>query len=252
MARWSRARWNPCANFSGSTEIRSVCLHHQAGWGDPLPVYNSRGVSAHFWIPLAGDPVQHVDTAARAWHGGTNALNTYAIGVETEGCGNPPNADALTENQLNLFAALMTWANQTHGVPLVLSEAADAPGLNYHRCRGGYATGCPCDVRLNARAEILRRASGATPAPPPPTPPPATAPPFPGRILTVTSPMMSGPDVTQWQTQMRARGWAIDPDSWYGEQSRSVCAAFQTEKGLAVDGQVGPQTWAAAWSAPIT
>lgn len=166
MPRWPRARWEPCSNFSGTTAIRSVCLHHQAGWGDPLPVYNSRNVSAHFWLPLTGDPIQHVDTANRAWHGGTDALNTYAIGVETEGCGNPPHADPLTDNQLNLFAELMVWANATHGVPLQLSETATTPGLNYHRCQGGYPTGCPCDVRLNARAEILRRAAGPTPIPP--------------------------------------------------------------------------------------
>ena len=160
LARWDRARWEPCSNYSGSTAIRSVCLHHQAGWGDPLGVYQSRGVSAHFWIPLQGSPVQHVDTAHRAWHGGTDALNTYAIGVETEGCGSPPHADPLTESQIDWFAELMAWAARVHGVPLILSESASAPGLNYHRCQGGYATGCPCDVRVNARAEILRRAAG--------------------------------------------------------------------------------------------
>jgi hypothetical protein len=169
MPRWSRARWNPVPNYSGATSIRSVCLHHQAGYGDPASVYITRGVSAHFWIPRAGEPVQHVDTAWRAWHGGTNALNTYAIGVETEGCGSPPHAEPLTENQLDVFADLMRWAHTTHGVPLVLSESADTAGLNYHRCAGGFATACPCDVRLNARAEILARAGGAAPTPPTPT-----------------------------------------------------------------------------------
>jgi peptidoglycan hydrolase-like protein with peptidoglycan-binding domain len=38
----------------------------------------------------------------------------------------------------------------------------------------------------------------------------------------------------------------------YGPQSRSVCLAFQSEKGLAVDGLVGPRTWEASWKAPIT
>lgn len=256
MARWSRARWNPVPNFSGTTSIRSVCLHHQAGNGDPAGVYIARGVSAHFWIPKVGEPVQHVDTANRAWHGGTDALNTYAIGVETEGCATEPNAEPLTENQLNLFAELMKWANATHGVPLQLSEAADAPGLNYHRCRGGYATGCPCDVRLNARAEILRRAgsSAPTPAPPAPAPPPGggAAPPFPGRVLTNQNPMMQGADVRTWQQQMRNRGWSIDVDGFYGPGSANVCTQFQREKGLSVDGQVGPQTWAASWNAAVT
>jgi len=51
---------------------------------------------------------------------------------------------------------------------------------------------------------------------------------------------------------MRARGWSILVDDQYGSQSRTVCTQFQAEKGLAVDGVVGPQTWNAAWTAPIS
>jgi hypothetical protein len=256
MARWPRATWQPVSQFSGTLRPIAVCLHHQAGSGNPAPVYASRGVSAHFWIPKNGTPVQHVDTANRAWHG--VAHNDYSIGVETEGCGAPPHAEPLTENQLNLFAELMRWANATHGIPLVLSESVSTPGLNYHRCKGGPATGCPCDVRVNARAEILRRAGSTAPAPPtapaPAPKPPAAggAPPWPGRYLKATSPMMSGADVSQWQGQMRARGWGIDADGIYGPASANACTAFQREKGLAADGIVGPDTWNATWTAPVT
>lgn len=250
MARWPRARWNPTPNYSGTLRPIAVCLHHQAGSGDPLAVYNSRGVSAHFWIPKTGEPVQHVDTANRAWHG--VAHNDYSIGVETEGCGAPPHAEPLTENQLNLFAELMRWANATHGIPFVLSESISTPGLNYHRCKGGPATGCPCDVRVAARSEILRRATGGAPAPAPaPPPPPAggSAPPWPGTYLRDFT---SGGGARTWQAQMAARGWAIAVDDQYGSQSAGVARAFQAEKGLEVDGVVGPATWAAAWTAPIT
>ena len=135
---------------------------HQAGNGNPASVYASRGVSAHFWIPKAGTPVQHVDTGVRSWHGMT-AHNNASIGVETEGCGTPPNADPLNEHQLSLFGSLMAWAHDVHGIPLVLSESVSTPGLNYHRCAGGPATGCPCDVRKNQRSEILARAGGWQP-----------------------------------------------------------------------------------------
>jgi hypothetical protein len=165
MARWSRARWEPVPNYSGTLRPIAVTLHHQAGTGDPYSIYLARDVSAHFWIPYTGDPVQHVDTAHQSWHGVSH--NAYSIGVETEGCGSPPHADPLTEHQLDLFAGLMAWAHTTHGIPLVLSEAVTQPGLNYHRCTGGPATGCPCDVRVNARAEILRRAGGTQPGPGP-------------------------------------------------------------------------------------
>ena len=162
MARWPGAIWQPVAQCSGTLRPIAVCLHHQAGWGNPAAVYASREVSAHFWLPLAGSPVQHVDTGVRAWHG-MDSHNSNSIGVETEGCGNPPHADPLTEHQLSQFGALMAWANQVHGIPLVLSESTTTPGLNYHRCAGGPATGCPCDLRVNMRSEILRRAGGGAP-----------------------------------------------------------------------------------------
>lgn len=252
MAKWSEAVWQPGSPQGGSLNPIAVCLHHQAGSGNPINVYKSRNVSAHFWLPKAGQPYQHVDTSVRAYHGVNH--NGYSIGVETEGCGAAPHAEPLTEHQINTFARLMAWARATHGIPLQLSESISQPGLNYHRCQGGPATGCPCDARKNARAEILRRAGGAAPAPPStapaPTPPAAgSAPPWPGTYLRNFT---SGGGTRQWQQQMANRGWAIGVDDQYGAQSEGVCRQFQAEKGLAVDGVVGPQTWAATWTAPVT
>jgi peptidoglycan hydrolase-like protein with peptidoglycan-binding domain len=85
-----------------------------------------------------------------------------------------------------------------------------------------------------------------------PTPAPGPAPAWPGRYLLLSDPMMNGPDVNQWQGQMANRGWALDADGWFGLQSLSVCKTFQAEKGLKVDGVVGPATWNAAWAAPVT
>lgn len=252
MARWTQARWNPVPTCGpGSINPIAVTLHHQVGNGDPASVYISRNVSAHFWIPKSGSPVQHVDTNVRAWHGGTDALNTNCIGVETEGCATSPYAEPLTSSQLDWFGALMDWANTTHHIPLVLSDTATTPGLNYHRCKGGYATSCPCDVRLNARSEILRRAGAGTITPPPsPTPPkPSTHPPYPGTLLINYT---SGHGTRTWQQQMAHRGWTITVDDMYGDQSEHVCRQFQSEKHLSVDGIVGPDTWNAAWTAPIT
>jgi peptidoglycan hydrolase-like protein with peptidoglycan-binding domain len=85
-----------------------------------------------------------------------------------------------------------------------------------------------------------------------PIPAPGPAPAWPGRYLLLSDPMMHGGDVQQWQTQMAERGWKIGVDGWYGLESLSVCKSFQAEKGIKVDGVVGPQTWNAAWAAPIT
>lgn len=60
------------------------------------------------------------------------------------------------------------------------------------------------------------------------------------------------PDVRTWQAKMSQRGWRITIDGVYGSQSAGVCATFQQEKNLHVDGIVGPQTWQATWLAPVT
>jgi hypothetical protein len=85
-----------------------------------------------------------------------------------------------------------------------------------------------------------------------PAPAPGPSPAWPGRYLVLTDPMTSGDDVRQWQGQMAARGWRIDVDGWYGLASFGACKTFQAEKSLSVDGVVGPQTWMAAWTAPVT
>lgn len=59
-------------------------------------------------------------------------------------------------------------------------------------------------------------------------------------------------DVRVWQQQMKARGWNLAVDGDYGPASAQVCRSFQGEKGLGVDGKVGPKTWAAAWTAGVT
>jgi hypothetical protein len=70
------------------------------------------------------------------------------------------------------------------------------------------------------------------------------------------------PYLQQWQQRMIDRGWEecfvqYGADGMYGEtvevSEAGQCALqFQQEKGLEVDGLIGPQTWSAAWTEPIT
>lgn len=66
-----------------------------------------------------------------------------------------------------------------------------------------------------------------------------------------------------WQQRMIDRGWDLGPDGadgYYGPKGSSstdtytgrTAKAFQAEKGLTVDGLIGPATWDAAWTAPVT
>jgi peptidoglycan hydrolase-like protein with peptidoglycan-binding domain len=59
-------------------------------------------------------------------------------------------------------------------------------------------------------------------------------------------------NVVIWQAKLAQRGWRIQANGIYSAQSNRVCRSFQTEKGLECDGMVGPTTWAAAWTSPVT
>jgi peptidoglycan hydrolase-like protein with peptidoglycan-binding domain len=107
---------------------------------------------------------------------------------------------------------------------------------------------------------------GVNPQPAPAPQPAPQAPPWPGRLLR-QPPVMDGADVREWQQRMYARGWHTVPnrnvanahpgapfavDGAYGPNTESVCRAFQQQKGLTDDGIVGPVTWDAAWTTPVT
>lgn len=176
MARWAEATWRPVKNHGGARprgQPSVVVLHHAVANGSLYNVFNgSRQASTDFWIAKDGRCEQYVDTSMTSWGNGNSNANQRGISVETEGCGAAPHAEPMTEAMMNTFARLLAWANRTHGVPLRKTEDYNTPGFGYHRMRGGPATGCPCDVRLRMRDEILRRAgSGAPPTSPEPAPP---------------------------------------------------------------------------------
>jgi peptidoglycan hydrolase-like protein with peptidoglycan-binding domain len=100
-------------------------------------------------------------------------------------------------------------------------------------------------------AKLTETLGADKPLPAPPDPAQGF-PAWPGRFVVLTTPMMTGGDIRTWQQQMADRGWRIGADGFYGLESFGVCKSFQAEKGLTVDGILGPQTWAAAWVSPVT
>lgn len=73
---------------------------------------------------------------------------------------------------------------------------------------------------------------------------------YPGYLLIYEPgrPLEARPGVAQWQARMQQRGWTIAVDGFYGPESERVARQFQQEKGLAVDGIVGADTWQAAFA----
>lgn len=72
------------------------------------------------------------------------------------------------------------------------------------------------------------------------------------RFINLTSPYMKGDDVLLWQRQMIHRGWNLEADGVFSERDHEVLIKFQQQKGLEVDGKIGPISWNAAWTFPIT
>lgn len=145
-----------------------LILHHQAGNGSLYNFFNnpSAQVSAHFWVSKTGIIEQYVDTAVVAWHG--RQLNSRYQGVETEGCPTSPWAEPLTEAALAALGRLYAEGMRRHAWAPTLANKDGEKGFGFHRM--AVATGCPCDVRLNMRSEIIRRAQGGQPTPPPTNP----------------------------------------------------------------------------------
>lgn len=77
------------------------------------------------------------------------------------------------------------------------------------------------------------------------------APAWPGRVITLTSPLTRGKDVTAIQARLNARraklgeGWidALAVDGVYGPASATAVREYQNRHRLEADGQVGPVTW---------
>jgi len=165
MAWFACATRRPiAANTGGPLNPNLGCLlHHAVTDADSLfSQFNSpsAGVSAHFYITQAGLIEQYVDTAYVAWH--ARDLNINYVGVETQGCAQPPYADPMSDAMVNAFARLYAEGMQIHRWPAVLISQKGQSGFGYHRLPGSengpggrYPTGCPCDVRMNTRQRIL-------------------------------------------------------------------------------------------------
>lgn len=98
--------------------------------------------------------------------------------------------------------------------------------------------------RANERAYLF--SNGPVPAPTP-----TGYPAYPGYLMTYNPANYDG-NVQTWQRRMAQRGWTIDADGYFGTQTLNVVRAFQQEKGLGVDGILGPITWRSAWTLPVT
>jgi hypothetical protein len=280
MALQRKRIMSPNYSSRGGSSVRLIVLHTAEGSTSIESLGSffqnpSSGVSSHTGIDdKAGICGEYVDRGNKAW----TASNANPVAVQTELCAFAKWDTAEWNRHPNMLNNCAQWVKEeaaAFGIPIVKLSASQAQGGGRGVCQhvdlgswGGGHWDCGPGFPMDS---VLSMASGEAPIAPGPTPPTTPpkpggpAPPFPypaDHYLGRPDPdphchsgFYGGVDTTNvrtWQQQMANRGWAIGIDGQYGDQSYGVCRSFQEEKGLGVDGLVGPNTWAASWTAPVT
>lgn len=251
------------AHYGYPATPTGITLHHWGSTGqthDGVVNYLSRAngnTSAHD-VVSGGRVTELVDDERAAWHAGSTEGNGSTIGIE---CRPEMSAE--------------DWATL---VQLCTDKEEKWGSLKYFKHSDWKATACPGKYsdRIGelvdaVNAEHKRRKSGGAPAKPskPSKPKPDTddeAPEFPLPNGHYFGPK-SGPDrshsgyynhredLRAWQSQMLdVRGWTElgEADGLYGDKTAKVAGQFQAEKNLDADKLIGADTWAAAWTEPVT
>lgn len=187
MARMPGAVW--LGEHSPKTPMSRydiVCVHTIVGFA---PAH-----AAHLSVKGDGTILQSRDTRYRS--AGNLSGNHRIIVIENEDHGaafrkwTGSNVPPLTDAQVESNARILAWANKEHGIPLKMcpNSRPTSKGLAYHRqgidgnfgsfkfpgrVSGGevwtssFGKVCPGDNRIAQLPEILTRAKGSKPAPPP-------------------------------------------------------------------------------------
>jgi hypothetical protein len=270
---------SPCYSSRGGSGVRLVVIHTAEGARTIESLGNffansANEVSSHAGADDKSNTVGiYVERPNKAW----TAANYNPVAVQMELCAFAAWSTGEWDQHPNMLDNCAKWIAEecaAFGIPLTRLSPGEAQGNGRGICQhidlgsgGGGHVDCGNGFPMD---RVIQMAGGTavSPGPTPPTTPPkpgGAAPPFPypadhylGRPDSdprCHSGFYGGVDtqnVRTWQAQMSARGWSITPDGMYGDQSYDVCRQFQAEKGLSVDGLVGPQTWSTSWTASVT
>lgn len=216
----------------------------------------------------------HMDEDKRDWSdlAYTGLFCDHGYAFAGRGAGVRTAANGTNPGNQNWYA--VTWIGGQGEIPSDLAIAAGAWWVQQLRQHGGAGQGLndhsahkPTECAGNPireRLHLFLPDGSVQPVPAPaPAPPHPQAPAFPLPAGWYFGPR-SGPresvsgyyshrgDLQRWQRQMEHRGWPIGVDGLYGPNTADITTKFQREKGLTVDGKIGPQTWRTAWEAPVT
>ncbi|MYN15059.1 1,6-anhydro-N-acetylmuramyl-L-alanine amidase AmpD [Pusillimonas sp. TS35] len=115
----------------GGPEVADLFMNRLDTTRHPwLALVRGLHVSAHFFIRRDGSVIQFVPTLLRAWHAGVSSFegrercNDFSIGIELEGTGSVPYADA----QYSTLATLNNTLRARHPLRAVRGHEHIAPG----------------------------------------------------------------------------------------------------------------------------
>jgi hypothetical protein len=133
---------------------------------------------------------------------------------------------------------LATWQSVGGtGYPNQASPAEqDYRALYLYRMRGWQPWTCAVKLGLKPDADAASKVVPALPA--------NVAPTWPGVIYNYGD---CAPALRTWQLRMNAYGFAFDGTGCYYAKTKAAVAAIQQANGLTQDGQIGADTWRAAW-----
>jgi len=268
---------SPCYSSRGGATPRLIVVHTAEGSRtiESLGSWfanSANQVSSHTGADDKVNTVgEYVKRSNKAW----TSASANPVAVQIELCGFASWSTATWNQHPNMLANCAAWIAEesaAFGIPITKLSASQAQGSGRGVCQhrdlgswGGGHTDCGNGLPIDQILDMARGGGGSSNVTPSP-PPSGKAPAFPYD----PSNYLGQPDGTKlwhdghgggwdnkhavkpWQQQMKSRGWTIGVDGIYGSQSAGVCRSFQQEKGLGVDGKVGPKTWSATWEAPVT
>jgi hypothetical protein len=252
--------WTPTGNYSGGSSKRLIVLHTTEGFTGPNGAYDC---AVYFKGDVgASSQVCIDDHRGKVWecvsrvNGSWTQCNYNSVSVSAEQCGYASwSRDYWLNSHGNLLHNTADWIAEEAkalGIPIRELSGPDGSGVTYHSRLGSSGCGHSDPGSGYPLDKVLEWAGGSASTAPPPSG---------GGSAPALHVDYFGPayghnyqcgDVRTWQDKMRSRGWSIDVDGVYGPASEGICRQFQSEKGLGVDGLVGPATWSATWSAPVT
>jgi hypothetical protein len=269
--------WMPSPNYSSSRGgVRLIVLHTTEGATTIQSLANhicKPGTPASYHCAADNHAQNRVAEYVKRNHSAYGQASANSVSVCCAACTPSGGANSWSrsywlDRQGWLLDSMAGWVAEearAYGIPIVRLSASQAQGSGRGVCGhadlGGWGSGGQGRSDPGAGFPwdyVLAKASGQKP---PPSSgggggsPPAgsgSAPKFHATPYIDQRTNATHPDARSWQQRMRERGWSIGVDGHYGPESERVCRSFQGEKRLSVDGKVGPQTWNATWTSPVT